>query len=82
MRNSTILTLYIIPNRKLRTISIQMAYNVAVYTADTLTLRGIKIGRHFYVNMKVQTATCKDKNNSKSRAATFVKFEVNISDNK
>ena len=36
------------------------------------------IGRHFHANMKVQTATCKDNNNSKSRAATGVKFEINI----
>ena len=36
------------------------------------------IGRHFHANMKVQTATCKDNNNSKSRAVTCVKFEINI----
>ena len=29
-------------------------------------------------NMKVQTATCEDNNNSKSRAATYVKFEMDI----
>ena len=33
-------------------------------------------GRHFYANMKVQTAMCKDNNNSKSRAATYVKFDI------
>ena len=43
-----------------------------------LRLRGITIGRHFHANMKVQTATCKDNNNSKIRAATCMKFEINI----
>ena len=43
-----------------------------------LRLRGIMIGRHFHPNMKVQTATCKNNNDSKSRAATYVKFEINI----
>ena len=33
-------------------------------------------GRHFHANMKVQTATCKDNNNSKSRAAACVNFEI------
>ena len=28
--------------------------------------------------MKVQTAMCKDKNNSKSRAATYVKFNMYV----
>ena len=36
------------------------------------------IGRHFHANMKVQTETCKDNNNSKSRVATYVEFEINI----
>ena len=35
MRNGTILTLRIIPNRKLHTISFQMAYNLAVCTVGT-----------------------------------------------
>ena len=43
-----------------------------------LRLRGIVIGRHFQANMKVQTAMCKDNNNSKSRAATCVKFDIRI----
>ena len=34
------------------------------------------ISRHFHANMKVQTAICKDNNNSKSRAATYVKFDI------
>ena len=33
-------------------------------------------GRHFHENMKVQTAMCKDNNNSKGRAATYVKFDT------
>ena len=41
-----------------------------------LRLRGIMIGRHFHANMKVQTAMCKDNNNSKSRAATYVKCDI------
>ena len=36
MRNGTTLTLNIIPNRKLHTISFEMAYNVAVCTEGTL----------------------------------------------
>ena len=32
-----------------------------------LRLRVIMIGRHFYANVKVQTAMCKDNNNSKGR---------------
>ena len=36
------------------------------------------ISRHFQANMKVQTAMCKDNNNSKSRAATYVKFDIYI----
>ena len=36
MRNGTILMLHIIPNRKLHTISFQMAYDVAVSTVGTL----------------------------------------------
>ena len=36
------------------------------------------IRSHFHANMKVQTAMCKDDNNSRSRAATYVKFEINI----
>ena len=36
MRNGTILTLRIIPNRKLHTISFEIAYNVAVCTVGTL----------------------------------------------
>ena len=37
------------------------------------------IGRHFHANMKVHTAMCKDNNiNSKSRAATYVKFDIYI----
>ena len=34
------------------------------------------IGRHIHANIKVQTAMCKDNNNSKSRAATYVKFDI------
>ena len=34
------------------------------------------IGRHFHANVKVQTAMCKDNNNSKGRAATYVKFHI------
>ena len=45
---------------------------------NLLRLPGIMIGRHFHASMKVQTATCKDNNNSKSRAATYVKFQINI----
>ena len=41
-------------------------------------LCGIMTGRHFHANMKVQTATCKDNDNSKSRAATCMKFEINM----
>ena len=44
----------------------------------SLRLRGIIIGRHFHSNMKVQTAMCKDNNNSKSEAATYVKFDIYI----
>ena len=36
MRNGTILTLHIIPSRKLHKISFQMAYNVAMCTMGTL----------------------------------------------
>ena len=36
------------------------------------------IGRHFHANMKVPTAMSEDNNNSKSIAATYVKFEINI----
>ena len=45
-----------------------------------LRLRSIMIGRHFYANMKVQTAVCncEDNNNSKSRAATYVKLAIDI----
>ena len=39
--------------------------------------RGVIIGRHFHANIKVQIAMCKD-NNSKSRAATYVKFDMYI----
>ena len=35
-QHGTILTLRIIPNRKLHTISFQMAYNLAMYTVGTL----------------------------------------------
>ena len=35
------------------------------------------IGRHSHANMKVQTATCKDNNNSKRRVATCLKCEIN-----
>ena len=35
-------------------------------------------GRHFHTSMKVQIARCKDNNNSKNRAATFVKFYIYI----
>ena len=38
MRNGTILTLHIIPSRKVHTVSFQMAYNVAVGTVGTSTL--------------------------------------------
>ena len=41
-----------------------------------LRLPCIMIGRHFHANIKVQSAMCKDNNNSKSRAATRVKFEI------
>ena len=34
--------------------------------------------RHFQGNMKVQTAMCKDNNNSKRRAATNGKFDIYI----
>ena len=47
-------------------------------TGDQLRLRGIMIGRHFQANMKVQTTMCKDNSNSKSRAATCVKFDIYI----
>ena len=43
-----------------------------------LRLCGIMIGRHFNANMKVQTAMCEDNNNSKGRAAVFVKFDIYI----
>ena len=36
MRNGTILTLHIIPNCRLHTISFQMAHNVALCTVGTL----------------------------------------------
>ena len=36
------------------------------------------IGRHFHVNMKVQTVMCKDNNNLKSRAATYMKFDIYV----
>ena len=45
---------------------------------STLRLRGIVTGRHFQANKKVQTEMCKDNNNSKSRAATCVKFDIHI----
>ena len=32
------------------------------------------IGIHFHANIKLQTAMCKDNDNSKSRAAIYVKF--------
>ena len=47
---------------------------------STLRLRGIMIGRHFHENIKVQTAMCKDNNNSRSRAATYVKFDIYINE--
>ena len=37
------------------------------------------IGSHFHANVKVQTAMYKDDSNSKSRAVTFVKFDIYIS---
>ena len=43
---------------------------------NLLILRGIMVGRHFHVNIKVQVAMCKDKNNSKSRVATYLKFDI------
>ena len=43
-----------------------------------LRLRGIMTGRQFHANMKVQTSTCRDNSNSRSRAATYVKFKINI----
>ena len=43
---------------------------------QALRLRGIMIGRHFHGNMKVQTATCKDNNNSKSRAVRCLQFNT------
>ena len=51
--------------------------NLQLYIT-TLRLRGIMIGRQFHANMKVQTAACNDNNNSKSRAAIYVEFEINI----
>ena len=36
------------------------------------------IGRHIHANIKVSTAMCKDNNNSKSRAAACVKFDIHI----
>ena len=48
------------------------------YQKPFLRLRGIMIGHHFHANMKLQTAMCKDNNNSKSRAATYVKFDIYI----
>ena len=41
-----------------------------------LRLRGFMVSHHFHANMKVQTAMCKDNNNSKSRTATDVKFDI------
>ena len=35
------------------------------WSALKVKASGIMIGRHFHANMKVQTATCKDDNNSK-----------------
>ena len=43
---------------------------------EILRLLGIKIVPHFHANMKVQNVMCKDDNNSKSRAATFLKFDI------
>ena len=43
-----------------------------------LRLCGIMIGGHFHARMKVQTATCKDNNNSKTIAAICVKFDIYI----
>ena len=43
-----------------------------------LRLRSIMIGRHFHANMKVQIAMRKDDNNSKTGAATNVKFVIYI----
>ena len=43
-----------------------------------LRLCCIMIGCQFHANVKVPTATCKDDNNSKRRAGTYVKFEMII----
>ena len=42
----------------------------------TLRLRGIMIGRHFHANIRVQTAMCKDSNNSESRAPGGGHFHI------
>ena len=56
---------------------------IGACTQTSLRLRGIMIGRHFQANMKVQTAMCKDNNNSKRRAATYVIFDIyRVSENK
>ena len=52
--------------------------STALMELRALRPRGIMIGRHFHANMKVQTATCKDNNNSKSGEATCVKFNTYI----
>ena len=57
--------------------NIKIAFNFLL----ELRLRNVVIGRHFHQKkMEVQTAMYKDKNNSKSRAATCacVKLELNI----
>ena len=56
--------------------SVKVCNLLSLSGANWLRLRGIMIGHLFHVNMKVQTAMCKDNNNSKSRAATYVKFDI------
>ena len=50
--------------------------STALMALLVLRPRGIMTGLHFHANMKVQTAMCKDNNNSKSRLATYVKFVI------
>ena len=59
-------------------ISVSISSSFMAFKISSLRLRGIMIGRHFHANIKVQTAMCKDNNNSKSKAATYVKFDIYI----
>ena len=43
-----------------------------------LSLRGIMHEADNAYSIIMQNVTCKDNNNSKNRAATFVKFEIRI----